>query len=432
MTYYDDLGVTSDATDAEIRKAYYRKIREHHPERDAAGYQRVNSAYETLRDESRRRSYDAELKHGGRLVELEAKANAFMEKESWKEAEQCFKEILVLDSERETARNRLALCLTYQGHHDQAVKMLEQVLRRAPDDTTYRMNLGHIWLQWAAKTDGNKDYLRNAHRCFVEVIERQSFHSDAWLMRARAELRLGMHDAAWTSAEKSVTADDKEDMGDFDAIFFMLELTILTDKPERTPGIIGRIKTLTGGNDDARQYAVGRILSLVNDLVEMNAWTPALQLQEAALQLDPGNEKIKGVRDSIATMVGAMREFDTLREDNAVPPILQAMVALWLAEANDQKIEAATKDNLHTNLATWIVSEPAACREAIAHIRRRYPNTAARFKETLTRILGIVPSAPSGSTPQTPAAAGNSGCILIPLLVLTMAVAATLMACAGP
>jgi curved DNA-binding protein CbpA len=61
---YSVLGVSSDASEEDIRKAYFRKIREHPPETDAEGFQLVRKAYETLRDPRARADHDSLAQHG--------------------------------------------------------------------------------------------------------------------------------------------------------------------------------------------------------------------------------------------------------------------------------------------------------------------------------------------------------------------------------
>lgn len=47
---YAALGLPVGATDAEIRQAWRRAAREHPPETDPAGFERVRAAYEQVRD----------------------------------------------------------------------------------------------------------------------------------------------------------------------------------------------------------------------------------------------------------------------------------------------------------------------------------------------------------------------------------------------
>jgi hypothetical protein len=71
-TFYDLLDVATDATTAEIRRAYLDLARAHHPDQHAASgdasraanereMQRINEAWAVLGDAARRRSYDATL-----------------------------------------------------------------------------------------------------------------------------------------------------------------------------------------------------------------------------------------------------------------------------------------------------------------------------------------------------------------------------------
>jgi curved DNA-binding protein CbpA len=55
---YQVMGLAFAATDEEIRRAYFRLVREHPPERDPDQFKRIRAAYDVLRDPARRAEWD--------------------------------------------------------------------------------------------------------------------------------------------------------------------------------------------------------------------------------------------------------------------------------------------------------------------------------------------------------------------------------------
>ncbi len=62
--YYEILGVSKTATDAELKKAYHKLVMKYHPDRNPgdkeaeAKFKEVNSAYDALKDPQKRAAYD--------------------------------------------------------------------------------------------------------------------------------------------------------------------------------------------------------------------------------------------------------------------------------------------------------------------------------------------------------------------------------------
>jgi DnaJ family protein B protein 4 len=70
--YYEVLGVSKDASESEIKKAFRTLSLEFHPDRNnnseesTQKFQEINEAYETLSDSQKKKEYDFEQEHGGR------------------------------------------------------------------------------------------------------------------------------------------------------------------------------------------------------------------------------------------------------------------------------------------------------------------------------------------------------------------------------
>ena len=60
MDYYRILGVNKNSTPEDIKKAYRKQVKQHHPDRggDAEYFKRINEAYEILSNSDKRSAYD--------------------------------------------------------------------------------------------------------------------------------------------------------------------------------------------------------------------------------------------------------------------------------------------------------------------------------------------------------------------------------------
>ena len=66
MNYYDVLGVPTDASESDIKKAFRKLASQHHPDKggDTDKFQQIQEAYEVLGDANRRQEYDHPPRQG--------------------------------------------------------------------------------------------------------------------------------------------------------------------------------------------------------------------------------------------------------------------------------------------------------------------------------------------------------------------------------
>lgn len=79
QTYYDILGVLSNASDEQIKAAFRRLAKLYHPDKNPNGkdqFEEILNAYEVLSDSARRRQYDLRLQSGASSSSATAKRKA--------------------------------------------------------------------------------------------------------------------------------------------------------------------------------------------------------------------------------------------------------------------------------------------------------------------------------------------------------------------
>jgi predicted Zn-dependent protease len=143
--HYAALGVARTASSAEIRQAYLRLAREHHPDRfqdpgerarAQQQFQAISEAFNTLSSDERRRQYDAQISKPRLETPEEIAQDAFAKARAKLEARD------------------------YAG----AVELINIAIHHAPREASYQVALGRI----LART---VDRVREAAQCFERALE---------------------------------------------------------------------------------------------------------------------------------------------------------------------------------------------------------------------------------------------------------------------
>lgn len=69
---YAVLGIKRDAGEAEIKQAYFAKVREHSPEHDPEGFKRIRAAYDKIRSAKTRAETDLFLVESPTLADVQS------------------------------------------------------------------------------------------------------------------------------------------------------------------------------------------------------------------------------------------------------------------------------------------------------------------------------------------------------------------------
>ncbi|GAB4414288.1 MAG: hypothetical protein OHK0032_10390 [Thermodesulfovibrionales bacterium] len=163
--YYKILGISAEATDDDIKRAFRRLVKQYHPDSQHAKenpleaerqFLKIKEAYETLSDREKRLRYDSSTKPGNGAVppiRQSEKARIFYhdgikayKKEYFEKASALFRNAVEIDPDNALYCSWLGLSLSKQrGHLHDARKWCERATALNPSNADYHVNLALVY-----------------------------------------------------------------------------------------------------------------------------------------------------------------------------------------------------------------------------------------------------------------------------------------------
>jgi curved DNA-binding protein CbpA len=169
-SYYETLGVAETAGEAEIKRAYFGKVRKYQPDRFPGEFKEIRAAYETLTDPKKRSEYDM-------VGSLPPYAASMLHDAQWFEragkhgkAAECYQMILKRYPELDSVREQYAHFLSKDDKTGKAIKVWEELCRRHPDNAGYLRELGRNYFErgWTQKTFDTAQRALNLDRTSID------------------------------------------------------------------------------------------------------------------------------------------------------------------------------------------------------------------------------------------------------------------------
>jgi len=341
-TFYDVLGISANADEDEIKRAYFRGIKAHPPEKDAEGYQRIREAYETLSDRTARKEYDALLEGGDEVRELLDKANDHMANERFEDARSCLKTVIALASEADAAWNLYGICCLHLERYEEALKVFTALMNRAPDVALYAAHAGHseLFLAEESVRDSEKaKHYRLARAHFEKALALDPGNHHHHLGLARVYSEECRFDEAIAAVWGAIHADESVDLGDLEALFELCWLHIYKHDLTGVGKIADEIEKITPADPEVRRYVAHRFARLSGMLLEVKAFDAAKSAADAALKFDPGDGDLVGLKDYINRVILASNAFDRLVHDSEVIPPIKLLCVVLVTDLTGESMD---------------------------------------------------------------------------------------------
>lgn len=385
---YHTLGVPPSASPDEIKRAFYKLVREHSPERDPENYKVLREAYETLRNPKSRADYDSTQEYGGEIAGLLQAVEEAAAEADWETVEQFLKRALVLNPWSDGLRNQLGLALLRQGKAQEAAKVLSLLVEHEPDVGVYWANLGE------AQSRYGQDDL--AVKSFQRAIALEPYNAQPYMCIADVYLKREEYAAAIQWLEKAVDADNKTDFQDFDALFKMAIVHLLAGDLEKIVRVADRIRSLVPEHPQASEYVAVRFIQVAVQLVEVRAFRQALYFAQAAKRFSPHDRSIVEFEHHCLRVVNAFAEWSALKGDHRVVAPIKMLIAFDL----DTLASAAVKESdVKQAFELFRLFRAADILASIEIVRSCYPSSYGLAPERYKALEENLRKAHSQTTP---------------------------------
>ncbi|KAB8335259.1 tetratricopeptide repeat protein [Scytonema tolypothrichoides VB-61278] len=395
---YHILGISSQASADEIKRAYFQLVRKYSPEKDPERFKQIRIAYNTLFDSNARENYDAMQKYGDQVKDLILQAQNKMQVEEWTNAISLLKQVLVLAPRIDIARNLLGLCYIHTKNWDFAVKVYTALTKTNPDVAVYWSNLGYAY-KLQAQCLNEQDisqiqFYHNARESFQQIVKLESFNSAPYLDIAETYLDQKNYSEALAWAERAIGADGKADYHDFEALFLICRVHFYSGDLQKIEVIAKRILSLLPKNSEIRESAATRFANMGIEIAKNAAtsssfhmWRAAFEFLKIAKEIEPNNLEIQQILTKLEEIVAAINQYENLNRDYLINQGFQRLAAFCLADYfNFYDSLQERKSFLNDILTEILVSPTSTIFASLERIKFYYPAVYKLNVELFHRI----------------------------------------------
>ena len=387
QSHYDVLGISEDASQEEIKDAFFELVREHPPEQDADAYQQLREAYDVLSDPVSRREYDTMAQHGDEIEELQEEGEALLNQEhpDTQTAIKKLKRATVLGLDISLLRNMLGQAYLVDGQPEEALSQFDEAVDLNPDNEAHHLNRGYALRELERP--------REAEEAFRAVWENDKGNYAAARGVAEALADRERFSQAHEVLDEAIWADDALDFEDFFCYYDKLHLYVAQDETDALEQALDTVTDMAETPDD-RQYAAFMLVQMADELQAVGAFSLAHRFGKAAQELDE-----RSVDSEMVEQVGKLRDLeedveDILDSDRHYHEAVQQMVAIYYDQftgaISEEQAEEAI-ENLAEGLDNLMQADPdhTEIKESLRRIRSKHPEVFDLNPEFFEAILDV-------------------------------------------
>jgi hypothetical protein len=233
--------------------------------------------------------------------------------------------------------------------------------------------------------------LLGAQNSFDRCIVLEPSNRAGYMGRARVEYYREDFAAAEVWARKAVDCGNRRDFEDFDALYLVMECSVLQAKVDVALKVVDEIRRIVPDQAEVRDFAAERLARVGLQLMNAKVFGAAVSVLQACSAIAPQHEGISNLVRVNLLAAQAHQELERLQNDSAIPKPVWGLgllaVGMYTGEFESEHAKDQFKQNVFSALGEI---PPHVIRDALQRIQQRYPNIWQCNDKYLGEVLRIV------------------------------------------
>lgn len=328
---YLRLDLDVNATKEDVKSNFFKAVRKFPPEQKPQQFKNIREAYDTLINDQSRKEYDSRLQFGAEINDLEEQIKLAENEEDTERIIKLLKKLIVIAPKVSIYKNRLGLQYLNSNKPEEASKQFDKAINLNPENRVFILNLGYA-------EQGQGNYLV-AEKQFKKSwnLDRDDYSAP----RALAQMYfydMDEKEKAHNVLDQSIEADGVIDFQDFFCIFDKVHMYTFSDDGSSLELELQRILAISVKKEE-KEFSAFMLLRTSDQLYKQNIFDLALKFSEAAILLDPDNDKIQEYNVHLNHELKFIEEFRKVMESIEVHELVKTYINIlfsWHFEEIDE------------------------------------------------------------------------------------------------
>jgi tetratricopeptide (TPR) repeat protein len=380
--YYKILGTTAKASEKTIRERYIEKVREFTPETHPEEFQKIRTAYETLKNPRKRQEYDIQRLYGHSVEDILEKANTHVGKGQTEKAKALLEKALVIDPHNLPARFALGdLYLDEENIAEYENVFTEAYNLAENDDEKVRVLV--VKARIALDNDEPEMALEALEKLQESHEESVYKYSTLW---ANVYMELDMNQELWDLAQRRVDrlALDTWDAEDWPIYYNWLIALVWVGNWSMKGKVISRVKKYLRNlqwAEDEQEIVLDDLWESYHNYVDDGSYKEASVFLELLKALVPKDPDLKREVARFQKEEKISNEVDRVANDYYLfPPLRMAVCEVFLEEYFPERLEFFL-DSIPPEISEMYDSDDEGFVESLALLKRKYKGIYHQYKE---------------------------------------------------